>query len=52
VERIVLSIVESGYEPEIFKSAFVLGGWQNFEHTSQMMAKTNTFSVAAGEDEE
>ena len=52
VERIVLSIVESGYEPEIFKSAFVLGGWQNFEHTSQMMAKTNTISVATGEDEE
>ena len=32
-ERIAISIVESGYEPEVFKSAFVVGGWQNFEHT-------------------
>jgi hypothetical protein len=26
-ERIAISIVESGYEPEVFKSAFVVGGW-------------------------
>ena len=39
MERVVLSVVESGYEPEVFKSAFVLGGWQNFEHTPQLMSK-------------
>jgi hypothetical protein len=36
--------VESGYEPEVFKSAFVFGGWQNFEHTllpSQSSAKND-----------
>ncbi len=32
-ERIAISIVESGYEPEVFKSAFIVDGWQNFEHT-------------------
>ncbi len=34
MERVVLSVVESGYEPELFKSAFIIGGWQNFEHTT------------------
>lgn len=40
-ERVALSIVESGYEPEIFKSAFVLDGWQNFEHTLLTAGKNN-----------
>jgi len=28
-----VSIVESGYEPELFKEAF-REGWQNFDHSS------------------
>lgn len=41
VERIALSIVESGYEPELFKSAFVDGGWSNFEHTALSQISKN-----------
>lgn len=33
IERITLSTVASGYEPEIFKSSFQ--GWLNFEHSLQ-----------------
>lgn len=36
IERVSFSIVESGYEPEVFKSAFK--GWQNFDHTPSSAA--------------
>jgi hypothetical protein len=34
LERISISQVESGFEPELFKTAF-LGGWQNFESKTE-----------------
>jgi hypothetical protein len=34
LERISISQVESGFEPELFKTAF-LGGWQNFESKAE-----------------
>ena len=30
IDRLTVSLVESGFEPELFKSAF--SAWQNFEH--------------------
>lgn len=30
IDRLTVSLVESGFEPELFKSAF--HAWQNFEH--------------------
>jgi len=33
-EKMAVSIVESGFEPEIFKQAF-REGWQNFQHSGQ-----------------
>ncbi len=39
VDRVALSLVESGFEPELFKTAF-LGGWQNFEHASLKQSQT------------
>lgn len=51
MERVVLSVVESGYEPELFKSAFIIGGWQNFEHTttSLIMSKGATPDEEGGD---
>ena len=34
IEKMAINIVESGFEPDIFKQAF-REGWQNFEHSSQ-----------------
>lgn len=38
LERTALSIVESGYEPEIFKSAFQT--WENFDHSISIVSQT------------
>lgn len=32
IDKMSISLVESGYEPEIFKSAFK-DGWQNYDHS-------------------
>lgn len=38
IEKMGVSIVESGCEPELFKEAF-RDGWQNYEHTESMGIK-------------
>jgi hypothetical protein len=47
IERLTVSLVESGYEPELFKSAF--NAWQNFEH---MQASTIVEEESDEEGEE
>jgi hypothetical protein len=49
VERISISIVESGFEPELFKSAF-LGGWSNFETKATISATQEQYDSDGGEE--
>ena len=43
VERIALSTIDSGFEPDLFKSAF-MGGWQNFESPITSLATPTSAS--------
>jgi len=49
VERISINLVESGYEPELFKSAF-FGGWQNFETKAASTIVQDQYDSDGGEE--
>lgn len=41
LEKMAISVTESGFEPELFKTSFK-DGWQNFEHISSQVDEADS----------